>query len=76
VAYTHDVGQVCIGTASLILRVFIQNEKTTLWVAKQSFQNTLYINCEVSNNEMMSVFLPFIYLFTVYLTIISTAQST
>ena len=82
--YTHNVGQMCNGIASLILRMFIQNEQTTLQVTKQTFLNTLNINCEVSNNEMMSVFLLFIYLFlylciylfTVYLTIISTVQST
>jgi len=62
VGYIHNVGQMCRGTASLILRVFIQNDGTTLHVAKQSLQNTLNINCEVLNNEMTSVFLLLIYL--------------
>ena len=59
----HIVRQMCSGTASLLFWVFIQNDGTTLQVANQSLQNTLNIKCEVSNNEMTSVFLLFIYLF-------------
>jgi hypothetical protein len=59
----HNVRQMCSGTASLLFWVFIQNDGTTLQVANQSLQNTLNINCEVSNNETTSVFLLFIYLF-------------
>jgi hypothetical protein len=71
VAYIHDVGQVCNGTASLKIWVFIQKEKIKLRVAKQSFQNTLNINSEVSNNEIISVFFPFICLFFIYVFIYS-----
>jgi hypothetical protein len=63
VGYIHNVGPMCSETAGLILGVFIQNEQTTPQFAKQSFQNNVNIKCKVSNNDMTSAFLLFIYLF-------------
>jgi len=58
----RNVDQMCSRTVKLTLWVFIQNDRTTLLVEKQSLQNILNTNCEASNNEMRSVFLLFIYI--------------